>query len=171
MITIINTNIPKETNKRIINELYTLNSWFFGCDLSMQDVKHKKDSGFSNVTFTETGVGTNNDILNTYAHVIFDIIQKNSFMKFKKIVRVYWNWYHPNSVMQYHDDFTDDNRFSVVYNLHDNDGGTKFKINNKVKFYKANESEALLFPSKLYHKGVAPKKTPNRFSLNIILEI
>jgi len=73
--------------------------------------------------------------------------------------------------MEYHIDSNYDNLYSIIYNLHDNDGGTKFKINDKVTFYKANESEALLFPSKLIHKGVAPKKSLNRFSLNIVLEI
>lgn len=171
MITIINTNIPKETNKRIINELYNLKTWFFGCDVNMADVINKKDSGFSCVTFNAEKEHHYNAILNTYGQVIFDVVHENSFMKFKKIVRIYWNWYHSNSVMHYHDDFEDDNKFSIVYNLHNNDGGTKFKINKKEKFYKANESEALIFPSKLYHKGIAPKKNPNRFCLNMVVEI
>ena len=113
----------------------------------------------------------NNDILNTYAQIIFDMVERKTFMKFKKINRVYWNWYHPGSVMKFHLDVEEDNKFSIIYNLHDNDGGTEIKINDKITFYKSKESEALLFPSKLYHKGIAPKENLNRFSLNIILEI
>tara|TARA_R110000803_G_scaffold137307_1_gene204291 strand:+ start:613 stop:1128 length:516 start_codon:yes stop_codon:yes gene_type:complete len=171
MITKIDTHIPKETNKRIINELYSLKTWFFGYDENIGDIINKQDSGFSSITFSENQTFHTNDILNTYAQIIFDTIQENSFMKFKKIVRIYWNWYHPNSAMQYHVDNKKDNSFSIVYNLHDNDGGTEFKINEETKFYKSNESEALLFPSKLYHKGVSAKTSLNRFSLNIILEI
>ena len=171
MINIINTNIPKETNRRIIKELYCLKTWFFGCDKNMKDIVNKQDSGFSSTTFGEDNNFYINDVLNTYAQFIFDIVQEKSFIKFKKIIRIYWNWYHSNSVMHYHEDYKQDNRFSVVYNLHDNDGGTKFKINDKVTFYKANESEALLFPSKLTHQGIATKKSLNRFSLNIVLEI
>ena len=73
--------------------------------------------------------------------------------------------------MQFHMDNHEDNRFSIIYNLHDSDGGTEFKINDKVDFHKSIESQAILFPSKLYHRGVAPKTNPNRFSLNIMLEI
>ncbi len=172
MISIINTNIPKETNRRIINELYYLKTWYFGHDKNIKDVINKQDSGFSSTTFREDNNNFyNNDVLNTYAKFIFDIVQKKSFMKFKKIIRIYWNWYHSSSVMLYHHDSEQHNMFSILYNLHDNDGGTEFKINDKVTFYKANESEALLFPSKLIHKGIAPKKSLNRFSLNIFLEI
>ena len=171
MITKIDTHIPKETNRRIINELCSLKTWFFGFDKDRKDIINNHDSGFSSITFSENTDFYANDILNTYAQVIFDTVQKNSYMKFKKIIRIYWNWYHSNSVMHYHTDFKADNKFSIVYNLHDNDGGTKFKINNKIKFYKSNESEALLFPSKLYHKGIAPKKNFNRFCLNIVVEI
>jgi hypothetical protein len=171
MITKIDTLIPSQTNKRIISELYCLKTWFFGCDQNMKDVINKQDAGFSSSTFSEDSTYYNNDILNTYGYVIFDTIQKNSFMKFKKINRIYWNWYHSNSAMQYHTDSENDNNFSVVYNLHNNDGGTEFKINDETKFYDSNESEALLFPSKLYHKGISPKKNLNRFSLNMVLEI
>ncbi len=64
-----------------------------------------------------------------------------------------------------------DNKYSILYNLHNNDGGTEFKINDKLKFFKSNESEAILFPSKIEHRGIAPKVNPNRFCLNITLEI
>ena len=38
-------------------------------------------------------------------------------------------------------------------------------------FYKSNQSEALVFPSKLLHRGVAPKKDLNRFSLNMVVKL
>tara|TARA_R100000951_G_scaffold10168_1_gene8732 strand:+ start:1591 stop:2106 length:516 start_codon:yes stop_codon:yes gene_type:complete len=171
VITKIDTGIPKRTNKRIIDELYSLKTWFFGLDINIKNIINKQDQGFSSITMSNEQTFVVNDILNIFGYLVFDIVEKNSSMKFKKINRIYWNWYHSNSVMQYHYDDVRDNYFSILYNLHDNDGGTEFKINDKVTFYKANESEALLFPSKLIHKGVAPKKSLNRFSLNIVLEI
>ena len=171
MISKIDTKIPKETNRRIINELYSLKTWFFGFDKDKKDIFNKQDSGFSSITFIENEFFHNSDILNTYAQVIFDTVQKNSLMKFKKIVRINWNWYHSNSITKYHSDNEKDNSFSIVYNLHDNDGGTEFEINDKTTLHKSIESEALLFPSKVSHRGVAPKTSLNRFSLNIILEI
>ena len=171
MVTEIDTGIPKRTNKRIIDELYSLQTWFFGLDINIKNIVNKQDQGFSSITMSNEQTFVANDILNSFGYLVFDIVEKNSFMKFKKINRIYWNWYHPNSVMQYHCDDVRDNYFSILYNLHDNDGGTEFHINDKTTFYKSNESEALLFPSKLLHKGVSPKINLNRFSLNIILEI
>lgn len=171
MITKINTGILRNTNTKILESLCCIKGWYFGFDMNNHMNKDKQDAGFLVVTFNENGRYHNDDILNTYAETIFDTVQQNTFMKFKKINRIYWNWYHPGSVMQFHMDNKEDNKFSIIYNLHDNDGGTEFKINDEIKFYKSIESEALLFPSKLYHKGIAPKVNPNRFSLNIVLEI
>jgi hypothetical protein len=171
MITKINTNIPKNTNQKILDYLYASKGWYFGFDENNRMNKDKKDAGLLNVSFKEDGEYYPNNILNTYADVIFDIVENNSFMKFKKINRIYWNWYHPGSVMQFHMDNKEDNKFSIIYNLHDSDGGTEFKVNDKITFYKSLESEAILFPSKLYHRGVAPITNLNRFSLNIMLEI
>ncbi len=70
--------------------------------------------------------------------------------------------------MKFHRDADGDNEYSTLYNIHDNDGGTEIKINNEVKFYKSIESKALMYPSIIYHRGVAPKKDFNRFSLNIL---
>jgi len=163
MITKINTDIPSNTNKKIIETLYDTHNWRFGFDNALTKNPNKKDSGFI--------LSQSNDVLNTYAKIIFDMVEKKTFMKFKKIDRLFWNWYHPGSIMEFHQDMKEDNKFSIIYNLHDNDGGTEIKINEKNNFYKSVESEALLFPSKLYHKGVAPKENLNRFSLNIVLEI
>tara|TARA_R100000995_G_C3445238_1_gene105329 strand:+ start:301 stop:816 length:516 start_codon:yes stop_codon:yes gene_type:complete len=171
MITKINTDIPNNTNKKIIETLYNTHNWRFGFDQTLTKNLDKKDSGFMLFTYNIDNDYHNNDILNTYAQIIFDMVEKKTFIKFKKINRVYWNWYHPGSIMKFHYDVKEDNQFSIIYNLHDNDGGTEMKINDKITFYKSKESEALLFPSKLYHRGVAPKENLNRFSLNIVLEI
>tara|TARA_R100000664_G_C2680882_1_gene88941 strand:- start:123 stop:629 length:507 start_codon:yes stop_codon:yes gene_type:complete len=168
MITKINTNIPSNTNKKIIEKLYGAQNWRFGSDNILTKNPNKKDSGF---ILSPTIPFVGDDILNTYALIIFDIVEKNTFMKFKKIDRLFWNWYHPGSVMEFHQDMKEDNKFSIIYNLHDNDGGTEIKINEKNNFYKSIESEALLFPSKLYHRGIAPKENLHRFSLSIVLEI
>jgi len=171
MITKIDTGIPINTNNRILDNLYAAKNWYFGFDENNFMNKDQKDAGFLIVTYKENQDYYNNDILNTYAQFIFDVVNNKSLIKFKKITRIYWNWYHPGSVMQFHMDNKEDNAFSIIYNLHNNDGGTEFKINNKIDFYKSIASEAIVFPSKLYHRGIAPKLKPNRFCLNIMLEI
>ncbi len=50
------------------------------------------------------------DILNCLANLIYDVVESKCFFTFKKICRVYWNWYHPGSLMQFHDDSKLDNK-------------------------------------------------------------
>lgn len=173
MITKINTNISEKTNKRIINLLYDVNTWRFGYDNNLSKNLDKTNAGLIYKSFTSKP-GENffpHDFLNTYATFIMDTVEQNCFLKFKKLRRIYWNWYSPGASMNMHQDDEADNTYSIIYNLHSNDGGTEFNYNNNCHFYKSNESEALLFPSKIHHRGVAPNKNLNRFALNILIEI
>ena len=170
MIKEINLDFLKESNKRIINNLYKLQNWGFGFEYHPRNV-NRKDGGFTIITYSEDVDYFNNDILNTYVEIILDVIKEKYLWQFKRIHSVFWNWYHQGSVTEFHIDSPKDNMFSILYNLHDNDGGTEFKINDEKKFYKSIDSQALLFPSKLYHRGVSPKTNENRFSLNIVIEI
>ena len=173
MITKINTNISEKTNKRIINLLYDVNTWCFGYDNNLSKNLNKSNSGFIYKSYTAHPEANyfSHDCLNTYATFIMDTVDQNCFLNFKKLRRIYWNWYSPGATMKFHQDDDEDNTYSIIYNLHTNDGGTEFKYNDKLDFYKSNESEAFLFPSKLYHRGVAPSENLNRFVLNIKVEI
>lgn len=173
MITKINTNIPNQTNKKIIQTLFSTSFWGFAIDNKYTHSVNKADQGLAIVSYQSENIPhTPHDILNTYGGVIFDIVQKNSLIKFKKIDRFYWNWYNSKSSgTSYHIDDPADNKYSIIYNLHTNDGGTEFKINDNIKFEKSIESEAIVFPSKIEHRGVAPKESLNRFNLNIIAYI
>ena len=172
MVEQINTGLTKNTNNRIIEALYLAEHWKHGSDntIHAKDL-NKRDAGFILSTYDINFNHVKNDILNTYAQVIFDLVEKNTYMKFKKIDRICFNWYHTGSMMEFHQDIDADNKFSIIYNLHDNDGGTEFKVNDKIKFYQSKGSEALLFPSKIEHRGMAPKTNLNRFCMNMILEI
>ena len=171
MITKINTNIPSQTNRKIINQLFCTRQWSFAHDDPHASI-NLKDNGLAVVTHDLDNSHTPNEILNVYAGIIFDMIQKNTVIKFKTIQRYYWNWYNPSSTGTcFHQDDVRDDRYSIIYNLHTNDGGTIFEINNQEKFEKSIESEAIIFPSKIRHMGVAPKENFHRFNLNIITQI
>ena len=168
----INTEIPKKTNRRIIDTLYKVSNWTLGRD--NKDSKYNINTcnaGLIYSSYMAEQSYVNHEVLNTYAVIILDTIESKSFLKYKKLIRVYWNWYAPGALMELHQDQNKDNYYSIIYNIHDNDGGTEFTIDNKTKFFKSIESEALLFPSILYHRGMAPKENLNRFALNIIVEI
>ena len=172
MIKKINTGIPSQTNKKIIDTLFNTSLWRHAKDGSPVYNINQPDCGMAIITFGDSIEYTPHEILNVYAGVIFDIVQKNSLIQFKKINRYYWNWYSPGSIgTKYHEDHPNDNKYSIIYNLHTNDGGTIFKINEEEKFEKSVESEAIVFPSKITHKGIPPKKSLHRLNLNIITEI
>lgn len=172
MITKIKSNIPHQTNKRIIQTLFDLKKWSFAKDNPHTQQINKPDSGLKCISHSDSQPHTPDEVLNIYGTVIFDMVQDNSILKFKTLKRFYWNWYHQNSTAtQFHVDEDKDTTYTILYNLHDNDGGTEFKINNEIKFEKSIESEALIYPSKLEHRGVAPKKDLHRFNLNIVVEV
>jgi len=173
MITKIDTKIPTKTNQRIIDLLYKANGWGFGFDGHQDDTYdvNKLDAGFLMRTYDQNQPYVNSESLNAYGSTIVDIVEKNCFLKFKKINRFCWNWYNRNSYMEWHPDMENAKFYSIIYNLHNNDGGTDIKVNDEVNFCKSNESEAILFPSLLWHRGVAPKENLNRFCLNIMVEI
>jgi len=172
MIDIINTNIPNNSNRRIIDALFKIQGWIYAKDSVAPNI-NKPDTGFllSTYDFFPGKIYCQNDILNTYAYMILDIVNQNSLIKIKEVKRIQWNWYNPYSQTEFHKDFDEERYYSIIYSIHNSDGGTEFKINDKTTFYKSNESKALLFPSILYHRGKAPKDKPNRFSLNIMGEI
>jgi|TARA_R100001460_G_scaffold74553_2_gene115705 hypothetical protein len=168
MITEIDTNIPQSTNDRVIDSLMNAEGWYFGKDHTNNNFKNP-DAGFTLMTFQEDrNICANTDI-NAFGLFIFDIVRDKYHLKFKSINRVFWNFYNKNSVMNYHIDRPEDIAFSIVYNFSDNDGGTSFRVkDDETIFKKSVASQALVFPSKLFHKGIAPKNAPNRAALNIV---
>ena len=166
MIKKINTNTPTKTNKRIISLLSEIYGWGFGYDNNSNQINvDKPDAGFTLKTYNNSFKYIDNDGLNCFAYFISDIVEKNIFFKFKSINRIHWNWYNPGSKMEFHSDESLDKFFSIVYNLHTNDGGTNFK---DYKTISSKESQAIVFKSEKLHKGIAPKNIPFRFCLNMV---
>lgn len=173
MVEKFDTGIAPNTNKRIIQNLFLIENWRNASDNSPDEKNiNRADPGFIYTSHDFNMPHVKNDFLNASALMICDMVEQKLVFNFAKIHRIFWNWYHPGSRMDYHQDDNRHNRWSIVYNLHTNDGGTEFKnINEKSIFHQSVESEALFFPSILDHRGVAPKETLNRFALNIMVEI
>lgn len=167
----INTNIPSEFNIRIIDRLFNVTGWGFATENATRKDLNNSDFGLSLLTYSDQFQANQDNILNNFGEVVFDIIRNHTTYGFKKIRRLYWNWYHPGSITNYHQDSNNQNDYSILYNLHTNDGGTEFNINNEKLFCTSNESNAFVFSSILNHRGIAPKNNLHRFSLNIITHI
>jgi hypothetical protein len=110
------------------------------------------------------------DYLNNFGNWIYHFCrEKSKKYKIVRLERLYWNLYSRTSECTFHIDVssTEKNYASIVYNLHDNDGGTEIKNHG---FYQSQEREAIIFPSNILHKGVGPTNNKWRLSLNIVVK-
>jgi len=177
MVTKINNILPFQTNKDIIQMLINEARWKIASDVGRfegeernTDVnkmldKNINNAGFSHVTFDRKFNLHLNTPLNLYGDIIFYTI-KNKLKTIQTLYRLYWNYYDTSSKAALHKDELKDGYYSIIYNLHTNDGGTE--INNK--FYPSIEGQALIFPSNVWHKGIASTKSKHRFNLNMIVK-
>jgi len=175
-IEILKLPIPKHLNNNIMNYLQREGKWNFVFDKdrnispSMKEVADPgplTDAGLARITFSRGLEGTDVDnYLNNFADLVyFHCVESSKKFRIKNICRYYWNLYSRSSKCLWHtDQHKIDEYVSIIYNLHDNDGGTEFK-SGKVN---ANEGEAIIFPSHYLHKGIGPKKYKWRMSLNIV---
>jgi len=172
----IDTNLPTRFNQKIINLLFTSKLWGIATDKKPFDNHfydiNRYDMGFLLASYERecNNFGQNN--LNIYAEIIVDsLFEKIKNKNYKNIERFYWNWYNQTSITEFHQDRQENNKLSIVYNIHTNDGGTEIKVNDDLQFYPSVAGQAILFNSNLWHRGIPPKKDSQRFSLNIIMEI
>jgi len=168
VIKIIDTGLPQEFNDKIIKELAGSHLWRIATDdeKGFIDItqKGKKDTGFSFTTLKENEINQAGSFWNSLAEIIFYVVCSKAKIKDAKMCRVMYNFYTPSAECNLHTDAEDDNYFSILYNFHDNDGGTYIKD----KVYPSKASQALVFKSNFIHKGMAPKKYLGRLNLNMI---
>jgi len=175
MIEIIDNIFPEQLNLKIIKQLLSCNNWSFPCDdivtgdeqLKGYLKNNNRNSGFVLLTYNVTNNINLNTPLNIYAETIFHLIKEKSKYDITDPLRFYWNYYDSSSMGKLHQDMTTNGHYSIIYNLHTNDGGTEF-FDGKKTFIKSKAGQAIIFPSEINHRGVAPKKLNHRFNLNIV---
>ena len=168
--------IPQKVNKEVVDYLGK-QKWSFVND---NDEKYSnslyvistnpsiRDAGQAIITYAKDKEHKRDNLLNFFGHLVFSLIQERSKFKIKNINRLYWNFYTPVSEMNFHvDDHNPGRSISAIYNLHTNDGGTVIQDN----FIYSKESQAIIFRSEKLHKGIAPKISNCRLSLNLVMSI
>tara|TARA_R100001509_G_C4877167_1_gene218918 strand:+ start:659 stop:1138 length:480 start_codon:yes stop_codon:yes gene_type:complete len=65
----------------------------------------------------------------------------------------------------WHIDYPYDSTTAILY-LTTSNGGTEFKINNKIKFIKAEENKIIIFPAKTQHRGCTSTDVDRRYIIN-----
>jgi hypothetical protein len=163
-IKLIKNVLPKNFNKEIIQHLCTNVEWSLAFDYSKDRIYDNIFNKNQNLGFSYVSQDDSRQLfLNTVAKIVVYTIAERLNLKLL-VERFMWNMYLPNQNSLSHKDREDDNYLSILYNLHDNDGGTE--INENV--YSDSESEAKVFKSNSLHRGLGPKISPIRFNLNIV---
>ena len=163
-------------NQLIINNLFDLGVWKLSTD-HYREEESVDLSKYSDTGFVMRSFDTTDDVFKQDGVIdipFFKVSADFIFNKVKSILeltnvepcRVLWNYYNRSSTGVYHVDNSEDNYYSLLYNLHSSDGGTI--INDS--FYQSKEGTALLFKSSTLHKGVGPTKNNQRFAVNIIFK-
>ena len=67
---------------------------------------------------------------------------------------------------KWHQDSYLDSKTAIFY-LNTCDGGTELKINNKIKFIKAQENKMLIFDTPTLHRAVTSSDQPIRYVINL----
>tara|TARA_R110000824_G_scaffold5938_2_gene27234 strand:- start:327 stop:896 length:570 start_codon:yes stop_codon:yes gene_type:complete len=180
---ILNLPVPKQINEKIINYLGTQAKWQFAPSEKPAELAPAfskiispdkiSDSGMSIITYSRNNQkeATIDYFLNSMGDWIFYLCQERSSFTLKYLERIYWNLYSPTATPGWHVDNVASGGgtgefASILYNLHTNDGGTQFESG----VAPSKEGQAVIFPSDLKHRGVAPKKNKWRLSLNMVVK-
>tara|TARA_R110000787_G_C13429912_1_gene445500 strand:- start:1807 stop:2286 length:480 start_codon:yes stop_codon:yes gene_type:complete len=65
----------------------------------------------------------------------------------------------------WHIDYNYDSTTAILY-LNTCDGGTEFKIHDKIKFVYSEENKIVIFPAKTQHRGVTSTDSERRYVVN-----
>ncbi len=71
-----------------------------------------------------------------------------------------------NKKSEWHTDY-DYNNYTAILYLNTMDGGTEFKINNKIEFVKAEENKIVIFKCNTLHRSILSPDVEKRYIINI----
>jgi len=183
-IEIFDLPVPKEINTEVINYLGNKGKWSFvleqipnssGQFSKVVTSDKTTDGGMFHITYSRSNSNLEvvpDQYLNDFGNWIYFFCKERTDLKIQYLERLYWNLYSPGASCNWHIDqdlggyagFYE----SIIYNLHTNDGGTEFEGSQKIL---AKEGQAVIFPSHLRHRGLAPEKNKWRVSLNIVVRL
>lgn len=129
----------------------------------------------------KTMVLNSNNNLGYFTHSFFNknIINCNNYFKYIipiinklnacSIIEIRANLtpsvFYKDDKSDFHIDYPYNNKTAILY-LHNCDGGTEFKIKDKIEFIQQEENKIVIFDSNIEHRGVKSKNTDFRYFLN-----
>ena len=116
--------------------------------------------------FTHSFYNNNQINCNTYFKYIIPILNK---LNSKAVIEVRANLTPSVFFKEKNCNFHTDNSFNcktAILYLNTCDGGTEFKINNKIKFIKSEENKIVIFNSNIEHRATTSQNEDFRYILN-----
>ena len=127
-------------------------------------------------------VGTSNTDMGYFTHSFYNENQINSnyyyeyikplltLLDCKAVIQIRANlfpssFYGKPGKSAFHVDYEYTSKTAIIY-LNTCNGGTEFKINDEVKFIKAEENKVVIFDSDVQHRGTTSTDTDFRYILN-----
>ena len=104
-----------------------------------------------------------NEPFSLYSEIILNQLSKQLKFEYKEITRIMYNYYCRDQFATEHQDGTEDNEFSLVYNITTTDGGTIIQGEK----YPDKIGQAKIFKSKWWHSSWPCDKDKGRVTLNI----
>ena len=166
--------LPYKENRSILEILSSMGGWHIGYEgvahsTTTFHTAYTKGYPHMGMTFCSAQVGHENftdSPLNIYGKIIANTVAEKLEFDFKRIYRLFWNYYTKGQEGVGHYDLQSEKNISIVYNLMDTDGGTEILK----QFYPDICGQAKIFKSNWWHRGVTTKEDKSRVILNIILD-
>ena len=135
------------------------------CDIDFPwRIRLKMANTDKHIYFTHSFYNENKITSELYYHYIIPILKK---LDCKAVVQVRANMVLNNLFKKsgWHEDFPFSCNTAILY-LNNCNGGTELKVENKIKFIKAEENKLLLFNSNTLHRACTSTDVEKRYIIN-----
>ena len=94
---------------------------------------------------------------------IYEILKPTALIEVR--ANLFFSSFFNNKKARWHIDYNHGNFTSILY-LNTTEGGTEFKINNKIKFIKAEENKMVIFKCDTLHRPILSPNIEKRYIMN-----
>ena len=95
---------------------------------------------------------------------IYQILKPKALIQVR--ANLFFSSFFNNKKAKWHMDYKYNN-YTAIFYINTTEGGTEFKINNKIKFIKAEENKIVIFNSNTLHRPFLSPTREKRYIINI----
>jgi hypothetical protein len=147
-----------------LNEFKTIQNLIFDLDFPWR-IRNYMSPVDKNIYFTYSFFNNFTSTSDLYPKYIVPILKKlNCLAPIQVRTNLFLNKTFDKS--GWHTDYEYDSSTAILY-LNTCNGGTEFKIKNKIKFVNAEENKIVIFPAKTEHRACNSTDAEKRYIINI----